>query len=132
MGLTRLQLIMRGLKGCRAQLGVTMKSDRNKIERRHSERSLLPQKASYEVSTHLISRNPADPISAITMNSQIKNVSEGGVCLATRQELETAQIVKISLPLPSVKTTTPTLAEVMWVRKDSNRSHYMAGLRFLL
>jgi len=50
----------------------------------------------------------------------------------TRERLETSQIVKISLPLPHVKMSTPTLAEVRWVRKDPGKRLYRAGLRFLL
>jgi len=74
----------------------------------------------------------------------------------TKQALEEAQIVKIKLPIPNVVATTPTLAEVRWVKRDQphliashaqksdagqsafrqppagqDSNHYLVGLRFL-
>ena len=112
-------------------LGV-MESGHPRNERRQSERSFLPQEVTYEVSTHLVSRNHSTRKTIPRIDSLIKDISEGGVCLRIKQALETAQIVKISLPLPNVKITTPALAEVRWVKKDTTKDHYIAGLRFLL
>lgn len=104
----------------------------NKIEKRQSKRSFLSEKVTFEVSTHLSLHALNESKSPIKIDSQIKNVSEGGVCLMTTEPLEASQVIKISLPLPHVKITTPTLAEVRWVKKEAGKDHYQAGLRFLL
>lgn len=109
-----------------------MNSEQKIDERRQSKRSSLSEKATCEVSSHLLLHRVRGSKSTTIINSNIKNISEGGVCLMTRERLETAQIVKISLPVPHVKMSTPTLAEVRWVRKDPGKRLYRAGLRFLL
>jgi c-di-GMP-binding flagellar brake protein YcgR len=109
-----------------------MSIEPDKDERRRSKRSSLSEKATCEVSSHLLLHKARGNQSTTIINSNIKNISEGGVCLMTKERLETSQIVKISLPLPHVKMSTPTLAEVRWVRKDPGKRLYRAGLRFLL
>jgi len=109
-----------------------MITEEDKDERRQSRRSFLSERATCEVSSHLLLHRAPGNKSTTLINSQIKNISEGGICLITRERLENAQIVKISLPLPHVKMRTPTLAEVRWVKKESDKRSYRAGLRFLL
>ena len=101
-------------------------------ERRFTNRALLPSKITFEVSTHLSTVGAKDVKYPGRISSHIRNISEGGICLSTREPLEAAQVIKISLPLPHVKITTPTLAEVRWVRKEPGKDLYHAGLRFLL
>jgi hypothetical protein len=75
-------------------------------------------------------------------NWDTRNLCEGGLCLITDRALKESQIIKIRLPIPNVHATTPTLAEVRWVKRQAaarqsfakqNGSHrYIAGLRFLV
>ncbi|HEY4485269.1 MAG TPA: PilZ domain-containing protein [Nitrospiria bacterium] len=111
---------------------MTKISGQKKNERRLSNRSLLPSKITFEVSTHLSTFGAKKGNNSGKITSQVRNISEGGVGLSTKVPLEAAQVIKISLPLPNVNITTPTLAEVCWVQKDSGKGIYHAGLRFLL
>lgn len=109
-----------------------MKTSGTRPERRQANRAHFPEKVTFEVSTHLSSHGPHEPSPSGRLFSQIKNVSEGGICLSTKEPLTASQVIKISLPLPHVKITTPTLAEVRWVKRDPQKDLYFAGLRFLL
>lgn len=100
-----------------------------KTERRAAQRFSLHRKATYEVSTKPTSHAFH---TAARIGVQILNVSEGGVCLSTREALKPAQIIKIDLPLPVAKATAPTIAEVRWVSKGPGKDGHQAGLRFLL
>lgn len=103
------------------------------LEKRQTKRCALSQKVIFETSTHLGPQNPvkSNPGPGPRFESRIKDVSEGGLCLLTKEPLQTSQIVKLNLPLPKVDITTPTLAEVRWVKKEASRPLYKAGLRFL-
>lgn len=103
-----------------------------KTERRLNQRSPLTEKVTFEISTHLTPHGFKENQTTAERDSYIKNVSEGGICLMTKESLATAQVIKISLPLPHLKIAAPTLAEVRWVRKDPAKDLFHAGLRFLL
>lgn len=96
------------------------------MEKRQAQRFPLSEKVHYEPSVHETS------MQTVRIEAQIQNVSAGGLCLLTKEALKTAQVIKIALPLPSVEASTPTLTEVRWVREDSGKGVYQAGLRFLL
>lgn len=101
-------------------------------ESRQTKRSILHQKVILETSTHLghqtpLKNNPAGS----RIPSKTIDVSEGGLCLLTQEPLQTAQIVKLNLPLPKVDVTTPTLAEVRWVQREKSGPNHKVGLRFL-
>jgi PilZ domain len=120
--------------------------------RRQHERYPLSQTVAFELSAPLTLHEPHPEEAA----GDTKNVSEGGLCLITERPLEESQIIKVKLPIPNVVATTPTLAEVRWVKRQmmnylsppaqpSNRQqsavrqaitgqrgdHYLVGLRFL-
>ncbi len=101
------------------------------LERRSTKRSPLGEKVSFEVSTHLAYSRHLDSDPGTRLKSHIQDVSDGGVCLLTREPLEAAQIVKLNLPFPHVDVSTPTLAEVRWVKRLPSKKGYQAGLRFL-
>ncbi len=100
-------------------------------EKRQTERCRLSQKVILETSTHLGPQTPVKSNPGPRVESRTQDVSEGGLCLLTKEALQPSQIVKLNLPLPKVDITTPTLAEVRWVKKDKSRPLYKAGLRFL-
>ncbi len=118
-----------------------MEHNKEEEGRRHHKRYPLSQTVTFEVSAPLTFRESLHEEAA----GSTQNVSEGGLCLMTKQALEEAQIVKIKLPIPNVVATTPTLVEVRWVKKDSDTgqstfrqppegqdsNHYLVGLRFL-
>jgi len=62
------------------------------------------------------------------------NVSSGGLCLLADWSPMTGEIFRVHLPLSTVGATTPTLADVRWVRplpfEGSGLS--MVGLKFIV
>jgi hypothetical protein len=60
------------------------------------------------------------------------NVSKDGVCLLMEKTIDPAGVIKIALPIPDVTVTTPTLAEIRWVKKIPWRESCFAGCRFLI
>jgi len=118
-----------------------LEQDKEEEGRRHHRRYPLSQTVTFEVSVPLTFQESRHEEAA----GSTQNVSEGGLCLMTKQALEESQIVKIKLPIPNVVATTPTLAEVRWVKRDSDigqsvfrqspagqdSNHYLVGLRFL-
>ena len=45
------------------------------------------------------------------------NISSGGMLLLMEQPLEVERVLRLDVPTPVRNATTPTLAEVRWVRK---------------
>ena len=129
-----------------------MEHDKASEGRRQHARYPLSQTVTFEVSAPLtVQESPQEETEGNT-----QNVSEGGLCLSTERALEESQIVKIKLPIPNVVATTPTLAEVRWVKRPpihrlpepdltagrqqpaarhvlskQNGEQYLVGLRFL-
>ena len=119
-----------------------MEKDKAAEGKRLHVRYLLSQRVTFELSAPLTTQEPR-PEEA---EGNTQNVSEGGLCLITERSLEESQIIKIKLPIPNVAATTPTLAEVRWVKRDpagggqaavrqaparQHGNHYLIGLRFL-
>ncbi len=97
----------------------------NNQERRGSERYGLRTKVTYE------------PSAALDLKEKIHagktiNISSGGFCLKTETPLSQSQIIRVSIPVPKVNATSPTLAEVCWVEGLKKQKGYWVGLRFLL
>ena len=120
-----------------------MELDQASEGRRQYARYPLSQTVAFELSAPLTLQETHPEEAA----GDTQNVSEGGLCLITERPLEESQIIKIKLPIPNVVATTPTLAEVRWVKsaQPSHRQqtaarqtitgqsgdHYLVGLRFL-
>jgi PilZ domain-containing protein len=62
------------------------------------------------------------------------NASSGGLCLLADWSPKAGEIFRIHLPLSTVEATTPTLADVRWVRPlpFENSGLSMVGLKFLV
>jgi hypothetical protein len=64
------------------------------------------------------------------------NVSDSGLCLLVNEPIQEADIIRVDLPLADVATTSPTLAEVKWVKQvpwsSQDAPQYFAGIQFLL
>lgn len=58
-----------------------------------------------------------------------KNVSEGGLCMITEQELEESEVIRIELPVTETFLSAPTLAQVKWVSYVENK--FNVGLAYL-
>ena len=41
-------------------------------------------------------------------------------------------VLKITVPVSEISPAAPTLAQVMWVRRDVKRKEYRTGLRFII
>ena len=129
-----------------------MEKDKTVEGKRLHVRYPLSQTVAFEPSAPLTLKEPHPEEAA----GDTQNVSEGGLCLLTEQSLEESQIIKIKLPIPNVVATTPTLAEVRWVKRQpihhlppptksprrqqgavrqaitgQRGDHYLVGLRFL-
>ena len=63
------------------------------------------------------------------------NVSTGGMLLLMDEAPDPAQVLRVQVPTPVAHAETPTLAEVLWVRKVPYPQHQalsFVGVRFLL
>ncbi len=94
-------------------------------ERRITERYALKAKVIYEPSAALMRSEKAHAGKTI-------NISKGGFCIKTQMPLAQSQIIRVHIPVPEVKATLPTLAEVCWVEGLNKEKGYSVGLRFLL
>ena len=65
-------------------------------------------------------------------DAAVVNVSNEGVCLLLKEPLEDAKVIRISLPASIADVTTPTLAEVKWVKKMPWAESSFVGCRFLI
>jgi hypothetical protein len=129
-----------------------LENDKTMEGKRLHVRYPLSQRVTFELSAPLTLQEQQPEETA----GDTQNVSEGGLCLITERPLEESQIIKIKLPIPNVIATTPTLAEVRWVKRQLIRhlsppaqpsprqqaavrqaitgqrgDHYLVGLRFL-
>ncbi|MFQ5579580.1 MAG: PilZ domain-containing protein [Nitrospiria bacterium] len=62
----------------------------------------------------------------------VLNVSNGGFCLKTEMLLSKSQIIQVQMPVPEIKSSLPTLAEVCWVDNHENQGGCTVGLRYLI
>ncbi len=94
-------------------------------DRRIAERHGLEKEVVYEPSASLeqIQRKHY---------GKMLNISNGGFCLKTETPLTRSQIIQVQMPLPEIKSSLPTLAEVCWVVDQANLGGYTAGLRYLI
>jgi hypothetical protein len=62
------------------------------------------------------------------------NVSSGGLCLLADWSPKPGEIFRVHVPLPTVGATTPTVADVRWVRPLPFESSglTMVGLKFIV
>ena len=64
-----------------------------------------------------------------TRSATAVNASNGGMCLQTKGSLLPRQIIRLEIPTSTGRTTSPTLAEICWVKKVAGV--YQAGVRFV-
>ena len=57
------------------------------------------------------------------------NMSQGGLCMVTEQELAEHEIIRIDMPLTETFLSAPTLAQVKWVHNLGN--NFQIGLAYL-
>ena len=72
---------------------------------------------------------PSPKIMGLTVN-----ISSGGLCLLADWLPKTGEILRVHVPLSSVGTTTPTLADVRWVRPlpFEGSGLAMVGLKYIV
>jgi len=61
--------------------------------------------------------------------AKTKNISFGGLCMATKLRVESGSVVRIDLPLEDRLKAINTFCEVEWCRPESGS--YLAGLSFI-
>lgn len=62
--------------------------------------------------------------------SQMKNISNGGLCLISKTKVNVNDFLRLSFKLEMLPVTIPTLVEVRWVQKTSD-SFFKFGVRFI-
>ena len=81
-----------------------------------------------------ILRIVGDEIPILKIFGLTVNVSSGGLCLLVDWSPKAGEILRVHLPLSTVRATTPTVADVRWVRplpfEGSGLS--MVGLKFIV
>ena len=98
-------------------------------ERRRIPRVTLRRSITYEAAV-LHKRGPL--IAGKLLPGFLENMSNGGICFKTRHKLLRKMVVKIAVPVSEISPAAPTLAQVMWVRKDAKSKEYRTGLRFII
>ncbi len=98
-------------------------------ERRRIPRVTLRRSITYEAGV-LHKRGPF--IAGKVLPGFLENMSNGGICFKTRHKLQSKMVLKITVPVSEISPAAPTLAQVMWVRRDVKRKEYRTGLRFII
>ena len=62
------------------------------------------------------------------------NISDGGMCVLIDRYVRVQETLRIRVPMQGAGSTTPTLAEVRWIKPGQLGQHdfYLVGLSFLL
>lgn len=94
-------------------------------DRRVAERHVLEKEVAYEPSASLELRQRKH-------YGKMLNISNGGFCLKTETLLTRSQIIQVQMPVPEIRSSLPTLAEVCWVDNQENQDSYTVGLRYLI
>ena len=68
----------------------------------------------------------------VSGRGQLQDVSNGGICLITKQRLAPNQLLSLTVPLSYPDPAIPTLAYVRWTRPLRGQARYTAGLSFLI
>lgn len=81
----------------------------------------------YAASSSLAAEGPA---ADSTWTAAAVDVSEGGLCLITKDAVKDKQILKINVPVPGLSLQIPTLVMVMWQRPHNGA--YKVGMMFII
>ncbi len=105
-------------------------------KRQHSERLALIREISYEETSRIEEEEGGnqDASTAQIGKALSLNISSGGMLLLMERAPELDRVFRIHVPTPVVQATTPTLAEVRWVRNvpfPVPSSVHFVGLKFL-
>ncbi|MCX8094546.1 MAG: PilZ domain-containing protein [Candidatus Goldbacteria bacterium] len=99
------------------------------IERRRHKRVEKRLKAYYR----LITRNELDNDEELKkFKVESIDISTGGIQLICEENIETDNIIRIDIEIPTEKTFIETFAEVRWCRFDDKIKKYKIGLHFLV
>ncbi len=98
-------------------------------ERRHFPRVIFQRVITYEAGL-LSKRGPF--LTGHQFRGYLLNMSNGGICFKTKHRIQKKMVLKISLPMNDISPKAPTLAQVLWVRKNLKRKEYQTGLRFII
>ena len=100
-----------------------------KEERRLNPRLFFRRNVTYEI--------PAFPghrteLGGKTLHGTLLNISQGGVCLKTRYPLKKKTVLRLQIPINDLPVRAPTIALVVWLKKDKTGKGYRTGLQFIL
>ncbi len=63
---------------------------------------------------------------------KVKNISEGGFCVAAARAPERSELLQGRLLFPGMPTQIPTLVQVRWVEKAPSGRNYRIGLQYVI
>ena len=98
----------------------------------HSERIALLRPIPYEMTAA-----EAGPAVAVRGGKALSlNISSGGMLVLMDHAPEIEQVLRVSVPTPTSKADTPTLAEVRWTKRlpfgrVNGNGTYFVGLKFM-
>jgi hypothetical protein len=96
-----------------------------KKEKRIQHRTELLQSITYDIVM------PMRRIETIkTVDADLLNISNSGVCIKTKWANETGSVVRLKLPHHGTDILVPSLAEVKWVSPANDK--FKMGLQFLM
>ena len=71
-------------------------------------------------------------ISGKPLRGFLVNISNGGICFKTKHRIQKEMVLKVRLPVSEISPAAPTLAQVLWVRRDPKLKEYRTGMRFII
>jgi hypothetical protein len=98
-------------------------------EKRQSPRMILQRIITYELG---VSHDWGHLSEGKRLRGYLQNIGTGGICFKTKHQLERKMILKVNLPVTDVAPHAPTLAQVLWVRKEPKYKEYRIGLSFMI
>jgi len=124
-----------GMLSCRGGSDVTQMEwewPMRESQENHSERVALLRAIPYEMTA--VEVGPA--VSVRGGKALSLNISSGGMLVLMDHAPEIEQVLRVSVPTPTSKADTPTLAEVRWTRRLpfgrlNGNGTYFVGLKFM-
>jgi c-di-GMP-binding flagellar brake protein YcgR len=79
---------------------------------------------------HLVKYRPAFAQDKPLVLASIKDISAGGVCLVTKENLPTGSLLQVFINFLWLPAPVPVLAKVVWIKKPGRKQRFECGLEF--
>src|SRR5713226_7921213 len=101
------------------------------MNQEHERRRHSRYQASLEIVIQELSPPGTPDPSAVSVHTETRNISNGGLCVLLDQGCHVSSLLKIEIFVAGSAVAIPTLAHVRWMQRDE-RGKFVTGLAFLL